>query len=377
MRMKKPAITRSTVAEINLKALKHNLIGIRQKVGPDVEIMTVVKANAYGHGSIEVARYLESNGVCYFGVAFPEEGVELRRAGIKSPIHVFTLPVQKQIPLFFDYKLEPTICSLLETALLEKEGIRRKRTLKVHLKIDSGMNRIGVKTTELNQFLAKYSKNRRLEIKGVYTHFAEVINVENSFTFKQLDEFEKGLEIVHKAGIVAEYIHCANSAAILQIPKAYYSMVRPGIALYGGYPSETTSDGIGLQQVMKFRTRIALLKWIELGESVSYNRIFTANRKTQIATLPIGYADGLMRSLTGKATCLINGKEYPIVGTICMDQTMVDVGSDDVHVGDEVVLWGNQRSAEIKAVDVANKIGTIPYELFCAVSARVPREYKR
>ncbi|OGU25901.1 MAG: alanine racemase [Ignavibacteria bacterium GWA2_54_16] len=369
--MSKP--TRPTVAEIDLKALAGNLHAIRRKVGRGVRLMGVVKANAYGHGILEVSRYLERQRIDYLGVANAEEGVALRESGIKTPVHVFTLPSAEQAVLPIRYDLEPTICSEDDAGLLNKHAQRAKRTISVHLKLDTGMNRIGVRVGELAHLVSSLGSMRRIEIKGVYTHFATADWNDKSFTRRQLAEFHRGLEILHRSGVEAEHVHCAGSAAILDLPEAYFSMVRPGIMMYGYFPSHETTESVKLKPVLSLKSRISLVKWIEQGESVSYGRRFIAPRRTKIATLPLGYADGYFRLLTGRSFAIIAGKKFPVVGTICMDQLMVDVGTHDVRPGDEAVFIGRQGKESITAWDLASAIGTIPYEVCTNISSRVPR----
>ena len=371
-----PKLTRPTVAEIDLKALAYNLKGIRRKVGRQVSVMGVVKANAYGHGIVEVAKFLERQSIDYLGVANAEEGVVLREAGATAPIHVFTLPSKLQAPLFGSYDLEPTVCSQHDAALLNAQAQRLGKTIPIHVKIDSGMNRIGVEPKELKKLLTALAKLRRLEIKGVYTHFAMADIRDKSFSRLQLAEFHQALDVLQKEGVTAEVIHCAGSAGILDLPESYFSMVRPGIMLYGYYPSRETTESVPLKPVLSLKSRVSLVKWVEPGESVSYGRRYIAKQKTRIATLPLGYADGYMRSLTGRSSVLIGNRRFPTAGTICMDQLMVDVGNEDVRVGDEAVLIGQQRRERISAWDLAATVGTIPYEICTNISSRVPRIHR-
>lgn len=368
-----PKPTRPTVAEIDLHALAHNLKEIRRKVGKKVKIMPVVKANAYGHGIVEVSRYLEGQSVDCLGVANAEEGVALRQAGIKTPIHVFTLPAKSQISSFTSFNLEPTICTEYEARLLSAQAQRSKKTLRVHLKVDTGMNRIGVRPGELDKLLHILGPLRRLEIKGIYTHFATADKRDKTFSHRQLALFRQALETSHANGVSPEVVHCAGSAGILDLPDSYFSMVRPGIMLYGYYPSSETSESVPLKPVLSLKSRVSMVKWIEAGESVSYGRRFIAGQRTKIATLPVGYADGYMRLLTGQSHVLIGGEMFPIVGTICMDQLMVDLGMRDVGVGEEAILIGRQGRNAISAADLASKVGTIPYEICTNISSRVPR----
>jgi alanine racemase len=371
-----PKPTRPTVAEIDLKALRHNLNGVRKKVGKSVRVMGVVKANAYGHGIVEVAKFLERQKIDYLGVANAEEGVVLREAGLVAPIHVFTLPSNAQAPLFGAFDLEPTICTQSEAALLSTQAERAGKTIAVHLKIDTGMNRIGVEPKELKPLLKKLAKLRRLVIKGVYTHFAAADTRDKSFSKQQLAEFGEALEVLQKEGVSAQVIHCAGSAGILDMPESYFCMVRPGIMLYGYYPSRETTESVALKPVLSLKSRVSLVKWVAPGESVSYGRRYIAKRKTRIASLPVGYADGYMRSLTGRSEVLIGNKRFPTAGTICMDQLMVDVGTEDVRVGDEAVLIGRQRGEHISAWDLASTLNTIPYEICTNISSRVPRIHR-
>ncbi len=365
---------RPTVAEIDLSAIAFNLRGVRKKVSAGTKIMAVVKANAYGHGIDLVAPFVESTGLAdYFGVAFPEEGIALRKAGIKKPVHVFTVPSVKQALWFTEFGLEPTVSSVPEIVFLDRSAAKAKKTLPIHLKIDTGMNRIGVKPTDLESVVRALGKARRLAVQGVFTHFATADEANKQFLMHQLDEFRRQLDRLRQFGVELGLVHCANSAAILDVPESSFSMVRPGVMMYGYYPSRTTSESIPLKLAMTLKTRVSLVKWIGPGESVSYGRRFVATRRTQIATLPVGYADGYMRLLSGKAEVLIHGHRFPVVGTICMDQLMVDVGSEGIRPEDEVVMIGAQGDKRISAWDLAVSLGTIPYEICCAISSRVPR----
>lgn len=367
--------TRPAVAEINLQAILENYQEIKHFVGKNVKVMAVVKANAYGHGDLEVSRALAKNKVDYFGVAFPEEGARLRQGGVKGRIHVLTLPVKSQARLFVDYSLEATVCSLNDVKVLASVAGRNKKPIKVHVKVETGMNRIGVRVQDLDGVIKAVGRERRLEIKGVFTHFATSEEPDSPFARRQLSEFERAMGVFQRQGVDPELVHCANSGAILQIPESYFSMVRPGILLYGYYPSRAISHKVQVRPAMTVKTSVALVKEIHAGDSVSYARRFVAQRRTRIATLPIGYADGFPRTLTSKSHALIGGGKHPIVGTICMDQLMVDVGNSQIDVGDEAVLMGEQAGQRISAWDLADRIGTVPYEILCGISSRVPRTF--
>ena len=337
--------------------------------------MGVVKANAYGHGLLQVSLFIQG-AVDYLGVANAEEGAMLRRAGLASPIHVFTIPIRSQMELYADFDLEATICSEIEAEQLNSLGGRRRKNLPVHLKIDTGMNRIGVRPEGLVRFLGFLKKLKRLNVKGVYTHFASADQKDKTFSREQLSRFGGALDALRRLGVWPELIHCAGSAGILDLPESHHSMVRPGIMMYGYYPSRHTSESVRVTPALSLKSRVSFVKWIEAGESVSYGRRFVATKRTKIATIPIGYADGYPRLLTGKTEALIHGKRFPVIGTICMDQIMIDVGNRDVVVDDEVVLIGRQEKEKIDAWDLASRMGTIPYEICTNISSRVPRTYK-
>ncbi|MCI0562576.1 MAG: alanine racemase, partial [Nitrososphaera sp.] len=326
-------------------------------------------------GMVDVAKFAEKQRADYLGVAIPEEGVRLREEGLKKPIHVFTLPAQTQAHLFPRYRLEATVCSLKEIRWLEQAGERARRNISVHLKVETGMNRLGVQPGNLRQVIRALAKCRRLEVKGVFSHFAASDERDKRFSHRQLDRFYDALEIVSEMRLSPELIHMANSAAILDLPESYFSMVRLGMMLYGYYPSRQTSESVPIKRAMSLKSKVSLVKYIEKGDSVGYGRRFVARRRTKIVTVPVGYGDGFSRMLSGKASVLIHGKKYRIVGTVAMDQAMVNVGSDDVAVGDEVVLFGSQGRSTITAWDIGSQLGTLPYEVCCMVSARVPRVY--
>lgn len=373
--MQRPS--RPTAAIIRLPILTSNLRLIQRRVGRGVRIMAVVKANAYGHGMVPVSRYLEAHGISDFGVAFAEEGATLRAEGILSAIHVFALSHDAQADLCVRHRLEATVATSDSIRSLQRTAERRRRTVRVHLKIDTGMNRVGIRPDEVPAILRELGRARRLELKGVYTHFATADEPGSPFVREQIARFDRAIESVIKAGLEPEVVHAANSGAILHQRDAVYSMVRPGILMYGYSPSGPDDHTLAVQPALTWKTRVAMVKRIAAGESVSYGQRFRADRPTTVATIPVGYADGLFRSLTGKdAGVLLHGRRFPIVGTICMDQCMVDCGEEDVRAGDEVVLIGRSNDETITAWDVAKIAGTIPYEVTCAISARVPRAYQ-
>ena len=337
--------------------------------------MPVVKANAYGHGLVPVTRYLRENGYSTFGVAYPEEGAMLKTSGIDASVVVFTLPNAAQSRLVVDLGLEPTVATEESVEVLRSAAERENKHVDVHLKIETGMNRIGVRPGELASLLRRIAGSRRLRIRSVYTHFATSDRPRSRFVGDQKARFEAALEMLRREGVEPEHVHAANSGAILRYPETYYTMVRPGILTYGYSPFGEDDPLAKIAPAMRLRTEVAQVKRIATGESVSYGRTYRAKKPTTVATVPVGYADGLFRGLSGRGQVLVGGRRCQIIGRVCMDQTMVDCGAVRVRPGDEVVLIGKQGRQTLSAWEPASLLGTIPYELTCAVSGRVPREY--
>ncbi len=367
---------RPTFAEINLRAINTNLRNIRKKIGHHSRIMAVVKANAYGHGVIPVVESIRKNKTAeYFGVAIVEEGVAIRQAGITEPIHVFTAPNNEQLELYLTYHLDVTLCDLETAKKLNQLSKKKKNKAVVQIKIDTGMGRIGVPAKNAVDFVKKVSQLSHIEIKGIWTHFASSDERDLSFANEQLSLFRSIVTQLELEGIHIPLIHCANSGAILQLPESYFDMVRPGIMMYGYAPSLETKKTVQIFPALSLKAKVGFVKVVEKGTSISYNRRYYTKRKTTIISITVGYADGYFRNLTNKSHALIKGKKYPIVGTVCMDQVMIDVGTADVKVGDSVVLIGKSGSQQITGWDISRAIGTIPYEVTCAVSQRIPRKY--
>ncbi len=367
---------RPTFAEIDLRILNTNLKNIRKKIGRHPLIMAVVKANAYGHGAIPVAQSIIKNKTAeYFGVALVEEGIELRNENIQTPIHVFTAPNHDQLDLFVEYDLEATICDIEIAKRLNTIARKKGKKVPIHIKIDTGMGRIGVSVNGAFNIVRSISRMSNIFIKGIYTHFASSDEKDLSYARHQLRIFQLIVIQLELVGIHIPLVHCANSGAILQMPESYFDMVRAGIMMYGYTPSHETTTSVAINPVMTIKAKIGFVKTVPKGISVSYSRRFFTKKKTTIASITIGYADGYFRTLTNKSSVLINGKKYPVVGTICMDQIMIDVGNTKVNVGDEIVVLGKSKTKSISAWDISDSIGTIPYEVTCAVSHRVPRKY--
>ena len=363
-------MNRPTFAEIDLDAIAFNLRRIRKLVGPDVKICPAVKADAYGHGAVEVSRTVLDAGADMLGVALVEEAIELRDAGINAPILLFGCTPTEQIPAIIEHDITAMICDLSFAQKLSEQAVGKR--MKVHVKVDTGMGRVGVQPQETVDFTLALSKLHGLEIEGIFTHFPSA-DEDVDFTHRQITQFAEITQAVEAAGVHIPIRHAANSAAIMSIPEANFDMVRPGIMLYGLYDSPKS---IELRQAMTLKTKIAFLKEVSPGDTVSYGRTFTASRQTKVATIPIGYADGYNRLLSNKASALVRGKRVPVIGRVCMDQTMLDVTDvPGVSVGDEVVLYGSQGSEFISIEEAASLLGTISYEVVCSISKRVPRVY--
>lgn len=339
--------------------------------------MAVVKANAYGHGALEVATTALASGASHLGVALVEEGMELRAQGVKAPILVFGGMVPEQAALFVENDLTATVYTPQAAEALAGAAQRLGKAATVHVKIDTGMGRVGITWSEALPFLRWLAAQEGLRVEGMYTHFATSDEKDKAFAELQLARFRQVVEGVEAMGLRL-IKHAANSGAILDMPESYFDLVRPGVMMYGYYPSPHTSRSLPLRPAMTFKTRVLFVKKIARGTSISYGRQFIAARPTTIATLPVGYADGYNRLLSNQGEVLIRGKRYPVVGRVCMDQIMVDLGPEsDVLPGEEVVLFGRQGDEEVSVYSICEKLGTIPYEVTCWVSARVPRVYTR
>lgn len=366
---------RPTVAEIDLSAIAFNIQSIRKQVAP-AEIMAVIKANAYGHGAVEIAKTAIKHGVKKLGVASVEEGVELREAGITAPILVFSGLSLNQASLYIENNLEATIFNQIGLLNIEQAARTANKNVIAHIKIDTGMGRVGIGWQNAVKFVEKVAASKRLDLKGVYTHFANSDHLDKSFTHLQLARFNNILKELEQKGIEIPIKHTANSGAILDIPESWFNMVRPGILIYGYYPSGTTTESIKLKPALKFKTKVLHIKDVLKGDSISYDRTFLAPKPTRIATIPVGYADGYNRLFSNAGIVLINGEKFPIVGRVTMDLLMVDLGKDKhIQIGDEVVLLGKQKEEEISVYQLSEKINTIPYEIMCSLSSRVPRIY--
>lgn len=368
---------RPTFAEINLHGINTNLRNIRKRVGRHPLIMAVVKANAYGHGVIPVVQSIRKHHTAqYFGVAIVEEAIELRSAGVTEPIHVFTVPNKEQLDLFLTHNIELTLCDIDTARRIDALARKKKERAVVHIKIDTGMGRIGIPWRDAVSFVKKVMTTfPAIDVKGIWTHFATSDEKDLSFAYEQLAAFRTIVTRLELDGFHIPLVHCANSGAILQMPESYFDMVRPGIMMYGYTPSLETKKTIKIEPALSLKAKVGFVKTVEKGTSISYARRFVAKRKTKIASVTIGYADGYFRNLTNKSFALIKGRRYPVVGTICMDQIMLDVKKAPIRVGDEVILLGKSGVSTITGWDIARILNTIPYEVTCSISRRVPRRY--
>jgi len=368
-------IYRPTILEINLKNLRKNLLNIKKKVKKNVKILAVVKADAYGHGAREVAKYIEDI-VDWFGVALFEEGIELRKVGIKKPVLVMgsVFPLDN-FRLCFKYDLTPTISSYYSAEYLSKLALRYGKDQRVHIKVDTGMGRIGINIKRAYETIKRISKLNGIKIDGVFSHLAQAEKI-TSFTMMQIRSFKNLKKALESEIGRIPLFHIANSTATFKIPESHFDMVRPGISIYGLFPYKGVLKDVDLDPVMSFKTKIVFLKEVEKGTSISYGRTWIAKRRSTIATLPVGYADGYNRLLSNKGEVLIRGKRFPVVGRVCMDMVMVDVTDlKNPQLGEEVVLWGKQGNGIIRVEEIADKISTINYEVTASLPKRVPRIY--
>mgnify|MGYP004003453767 CR=1 FL=1 len=368
-------MSRITWIEVNLDAVAHNLRAIKKKIGKGIKIMAIVKADAYGHGAVEVSRVLVKNGIDMLGVAFPEEGVELKEKGIDIPVLILNPIMPEQIEDALRNSLRVTVCNLSIAEKLSKMAKKHCLSIKVHVEIDTGMGGAGVHPDETLSFIRSLLLIENLEIEGIFTHFHSSDESDKSFTDEQNKNFEKVLKKLDDEGINIPLKHAANSAAILDFSDSYFNMVRPGLILYGIFPSIYASKEIDLKQVMTFKTKVINIKDFSSGQTIGYGRTFKVTKETTVATIPVGYKDGFSRYLSSKGKVLINGKFASIIGRVCMDRFFVDVTNlSDVEVGSEVVLYGSQKGASISIESVAERIGTIPHEVVCNVGANVPKK---
>jgi alanine racemase len=385
---------RPTWAEINLGNLAYNFRQIKKMLEPQVKIMVTVKADAYGHGLIPVAKKLVACGVDFLGVASIDEGIKLRQARISLPILILSLILKKDIEPLFRYKLTTTVCDEGLACALNNKAKSEGRPINVHIKVDTGMGRIGVLHQDAQGLVKKIHKLKFINIEGIFTHFA-FADTDKDFTLQQINLFNRLIRNLKAASINIPLVHAANSMGVIDYKQGHFDMVRPGLVIYGLYPKENfpasrhsgipsltgeagsrnMREKINLKPVLSLKTRVVFVKRLPGGYGISYGHDYITKKETTIVTLPIGYGDGYPRNLSNQAPVLIGGKRFKICGRICMDQVMVDVGDHSVKIGDEVVLIGSVGKNKITAEELAGLSGTIPYEIVCCLGNRIPRIY--
>ncbi|HQW58926.1 MAG TPA: alanine racemase [Thermomonas sp.] len=373
--MSEPFDQRPTRIRVDLDALTHNLGRIRAHAG--VPVLGVVKANAYGHGLVPVARHLARQGIDQLGVAFVEEGMELRRAGITTPILVMGGIFGPQVAQFIVHDLEITVSSLDKLRQVEAAAQSLGRQATIHLKIDTGMERIGVHSYSAAPFIEAAVASRWCRLKGIYSHLACADDPASPMTLEQLDRFLDACAHITRIGAPMPVRHLANSGGVLHFPQTHLDMVRPGILLYGVLPDPASIPAIDVRPALSLVSQVVYFKVVRAGHPVSYGATWAPAADTRVVTVPIGYGDGFPRALSSRGQVLVRGQRRQLVGRVCMDQFMVDLGpAGTAYNEDEVILVGSQQGEAIRAEDLARLAGTIPYEILTGLNQRIPREYR-
>jgi alanine racemase len=367
---------RPTHLEVDLAVLAENYRVLAAHVAP-ARVMPILKANAYGHGLVAVAQKLENVGAPYVGVAYLEEGLRLRQAGVKLPVLVLGGIIGSQIPRFVEHDLTLTASSVDKLAAIEACAERLGKQARVHLKIDTGMERIGVHWYSAEPLLEASARSRHVLVEGVFTHFANADESDLTHARLQLERFDEVLRFFEQRSLPMPMRHAANSGAILQLPESWFDLVRPGILFYGASPAHELPLSIPVRQALRWSTRVVFFKVVKPGSPVSYGSTWSPTEQTRVITLPVGYGDGYLRSMSGHAEVIVHGTRRKVVGRICMDQVMVDLGWNTAYNGDEVVLLGAARdaSSSIRIEELARWAGTIPHEVLTNINTRVPRVY--
>lgn len=360
---------------IDFNALAYNFSAIKYKVG-NAQVMAIVKANAYGHGIVECSLFLQSQGVNYLGVAFIEEAIVLRNAGITLPILVLGGVVVEQISLFLNYDVAIMASSIDKLLAIDACAAKHGKKAKVHLKIDTGLGRIGVRYTNSEQFFMTAMSLLSIEVIGVASHFATSDDQDLTYARLQCARFDEITQFFPKHGFSMPLRHMANSGAIMQLSESYFDMVRPGIMLYGVYPQSWMQSLFAIKPVMSLYARIVYFKVVLQNAGVSYGLTWKTDQDTRVITLPIGYGDGYPRALSNKGFVLMKGKKYPLIGNICMDQMMADIGQDSAYCGDEVVLIGQSGDLQVTINDVVDCYGGSAYEFMVLLNSRIVRRYQ-
>lgn len=366
-------------AQVNLDYIAHNIRELNKIKNSNTEIMGVIKADGYGHGAIPIAKTLLENNTKRFAVAVIEEAIALRKSGITKPIHILGFTPDNQLEQLIHYDLIQTIFKYSMAKTLSDIAVRHNKRVKIHIKIDTGMGRIGFFTNEESiQIIKSIHQLPNIYIEGIFTHFAKADELDKGYTYEQLTKFNNFVKALEKENIHIPIKHAANSAGLIDVLEAHLDYIRVGIALYGLYPSqEVVKDRVNLKQAITLKSHIIFIKEVDKGTSLSYGGTYITKAKSKIATIPVGYGDGYPRALSSKGRVLIRGEYAPIVGRICMDQFMVDVTHiKDVEDSDEVVLIGEQAGKFISVDEIARLTNTINYEITCGLGKRIPRVYK-
>jgi alanine racemase len=366
---------RPTYLEVDLDRLAANYRAIAAHVAP-ARVMPILKANAYGHGQVEVARLLERVGAPYVGVAYLEEGIRLRQHGVRLPVLVLGGLIGSQVPRFLEHDLTLTASSVDKLRAIDDCAAASRRTATVHLKIDTGMERIGVHWYSAEKLLEESLRCRHLRVEGIFTHLANADTRDLGHARLQLERFAEVLRFYERRSLPPPLRHAANSGGILQLPESHLDLVRPGILFYGAGPSSEVPPALPVAQALRWLTRVVFFKVVQPNHPVSYGSAWAPQEQTRVVTLPVGYGDGYARAMSGRAQVIVRGKRHPVVGRICMDQVMVSIGWDSAYNGDEVVLLGSAGDATITIEEMAAWAGTIPHEILTSINTRVPRVYK-
>lgn len=368
-------IVRPTLVEVDLNRLRQNFLSIRKQVAP-AKVMPILKANAYGHGLLRVAQLMESLGADYIGVAVLEEGILLRENGIRMPILVLGGILGNQVPGFLKYNLAITASSVEKLLQVDEIATQMNVKARVHLKVDTGMERIGVHYYNAGTFLEAALKCRSIIVEGIYSHFANADLTDLKQARLQLERFQEVLSFYEKHSLPPPALrHMANSPAILQLPESYFDLVRPGLLLYGVYPTSQLRQAIVVQPALSWKSRVVYFKVILPGHPVGYGSTWQSDHMVRAVTVPVGYGDGYFRSMSHKAQVILRGKKYPVVGRISMDQIVINIEWDSAYNDDEVILIGEAGGESITCEDLAEWAGTIPYEILTNINTRVPRVY--
>jgi alanine racemase len=368
-------VVRPTQLEVDLDRIAANYHAIRAHVGGR-RVMPVLKANGYGHGLVEVAARLDREGAPYLGVAFLEEGLLLRERGVAAPILVMGGIMENQIPHFLRNQLTLTASSIGKLRQIDEAASQLGLRARVHLKVDTGLERIGVHHYNASGFLEESLRCANCEVEGIYSHFASADAEDLSFAREQLARFEEVLRFYERRSLPAPLRHMANSGAILQLPASLLDLVRPGLLLYGVHPARRLAGQVAVRPALRWTSRVVYFKVVRSGDPVSYGSTWSSDHPVRVVTVPVGYGDGYPRALSNRASVLIRGRRYPVVGQVCMDQLVVNLDQDSAWNGDEVVLLGEQGDESLDAEELAELAGAIPWEILTAINTRVPRLYR-